>query len=208
MSIPTTALDPVAAAQRLMGLDLREPEFRDAISIGYEHASTCTGLHPLSLAGIEAWGWSLGHLRLQLAARGWTIDRKGNFETVVDPSGTVAIAVAAGDSGTGDRNANSRTRTPRGPATQRAVRGNQLNFFSSGHESDHVQTWLLLHYLDPKAEEIRLELALPREMAGKVIEAWAERIILEPIPFDGQVEIDVTIEPDPQIDVDVRRRSN
>lgn len=209
MPISTSILDPLASAERLLWMGVKGEDCREALSIGYQHASTCTSNHPLSLAGFDAWAWSLGHLRELLIQRGgWTIDRTGNFETALNESEGIAIAIVAGDSGTGlANNFPPRTRTPRGPATQRAVEHNQLNLLGDV-EKGHLQTWLLMHYLDSTVNEIRAELSLPNDISQKVIDSWEERILLEPIPYGGDaLTSPIPVQPEETVDVDVRRKA-
>jgi hypothetical protein len=210
MTISTSILDPTTAARRLLWMGVKGEDCREALSIGYQHASTCTSNHPLSLAGFDAWGWSLGHLRELLIQRGgWTIDRTGNFETVLNESEGIAIAVVAGDSGTGLANGfPPRTRTPRGPATERAVEHNQLNLLGAVQNEGHLQTWLLMHFLDSMASEIRAELSLPNDISQKVIDSWEERILFEPIPYGGNaLAAPLPVQPEESVDVDVRRKA-
>ena len=46
-----------------------------------------------------------------------------------------------------------------------------------------MRTWLLLHYYDRIAEIIRAELSLPNFMENGWVTGWAERIMLDPMPF-------------------------
>jgi hypothetical protein len=210
MPISTSILDPETAARRLLWMGVNSQDCREALSIGYQHASTCTANHPLSLPGFDAWGWSLGHLRELLIQRGgWTLDRTGNFETVLNKSEGIAIAIAAGDSGTGlEQTLPPRTRTPRGPATQRAVKDNQLSLLGDPEGDGCLQTWLLMHHLDPRKNEIRAELSLPNDISQKVIDSWEERILLEPIPYGGNAAASpIPSLPEEIIDIDVRRKA-
>ncbi len=71
-------------------------------------------------------------------------------------------------------------------------------------------TWLLLHCYDREAGEIRLELSCPSEMSEKQITEWRERIIVDPVPFNGDIDaviVDVD-EQDLTIDIDVARRAD
>ena len=135
------------------------------------------------------------------------------------PTNSHAVAISSGTSQTGIANGPPpRTKTPKGPATSRAVKRNaQLSlgqgtgvFAGTGAEVDDKdrETWILLHYFDVDAEEIRLELSSPLTMEGKQITAWRERIILAPFDFATHVEINFTNdrEDDLAIDIDVPRR--
>lgn len=69
------------------------------------------------------------------------------------------------------------------------------------------ETWLLLHFYDTKAEEIRLELSCPREMKGMHITAWRERIVIDAVSFAAELDFDFD-EEDEAIDIDVARRAD
>ena len=56
------------------------------------------------------------------------------------------------------------------------------------------------------AEAIRSELSLPDGMEGKHITHWSERIMLPSFPFNDGLAI--PIDPDEDIDVQVRRRAS
>ncbi len=204
--------------QRLghLDLDVTAHELREAIQIGYGHAAGCTNHDPRSLPGTLAWGKGTGHLRDVLKVRGWTADSCSNYETVVHPSNSHGIALAAGTADTGRRDGSPRTKTPKGPATSRAVMRNaQMSFAGEdpafgdapGENSDRA-TWLLLHYHDRAAEEIRLELSCPDEMSGQQVTGWRERILLDAVPFSTDVEIPIEDDTDIDIDVDVSRRAD
>jgi hypothetical protein len=214
--IPSSALAGLPGDNRLRQLDLSADELREAIHVGYTAASTCTAHDPLSLPGTLAWGKGIGHVRDLTAPRDWKADRDSNYETAVHPSNSHAVALAAGTPDTGREDGLPRTKTPKGPATGRAVKRNaQLPL---GHETDVFagtgepvddsarETWLLLHYYDKDAEEIRVELSCPMEMKGKQITQWRERIILEPIPFSEDVDID--LDDDGDIDIDIQRKAD
>jgi hypothetical protein len=214
MAIPSSALSELEGRQRLVDLELLEQDLHEAIRIGYGHAAGCTSHDPRSLPGTLAWGKGTGHLRDLLKVRGWTADSCSNYETVVHPTNSHAVALAAGTVGTGRRDGFPRTKTPKGPATSQAVTRNaQLSFVGQDPafgdlpvEDKDRATWLLLHYYDRGREEIRLELSCPDAMSGKQVTGWRERILLMPVPFASDVEIDIHDEDDADINVDVSRR--
>lgn len=216
MTIPRSALSDLEGRQRLAELDLSADELREAIRTGYGHAAGCTNHDPRSLPGMMAWGKGTGYLRDLLKMRSWRPDSTSNYETVVHPTNSHAVALASGTAETGDADLTPRTKTPKGPATSRAVeRNRQLSFagqdpaFEDAPVADkHRETWLLLHYHDRKSDEIRVELSCPAEMSGKQVTGWRERILLEPVPFSTDLEIDFDDEDDGDIDVDVSRWPN
>ena len=216
MAVPTSILTEPQRQERLRQLGLDPSDLREAIRTGYSHAATCTDHDPRSLPGTLAWAKGTGDLRDRLKPRGWKANRNENFESVIHPEGRQAVAVMAGTSQTGCAvGLPPRTKTPRGPATDRAVRTNQQLSFAGADpafgpppgDSDGHVTWLLLHYFDREDKEIRLELSLPSEMTGKQVTAWSERILLETIPFATKIvnfdEVEAA-----EIDVDVTRRQS
>jgi hypothetical protein len=219
VSVPITAIDGFDADDELRDLELTADELRDSALHGYTHAAGCTAHDPLSMGGFLAWGKGTGHFRDVKSRQGWKADRHSSYETTVHPLNTHCVAFAAGTADTGRADGLPRTRTPRGPATGRAVEQNAQ--LSLGHGNDifaHTgepvrglprQTWLLLHHYDRGAEEIRLELSLPLEMEGKQITRWSRRIILPPIRFSADVDLGDDDDDDGgSIDIDVPRKSN
>jgi hypothetical protein len=218
----TTAVTGAMAELRLQRLDLTIDELHEAVRLGYAAAAGCTDHDPRSLPGTLAWGKGIGHLRDFTKPRGWKADRTANFETTVHPTGSHAVAIAAGTSQTGCVGGVApRTRTPKGPATHRAVKRNAQ--FPLGHGTDVFagtggeveeadrETWLLLHHYDRNEQAIRLELSCPSEMKGKQITAWSERIILPPLSFSANVDVtdfEDTDEAEAPIDIAVRRKAN
>src|SRR4051794_31426821 len=159
MPVPTSAVRGPLADARLAALGVSADEPRDAVLVGYTAAASCTEHDPRTLAGTLAWGKTIGHLRDLMKPRGWRADSASNYETVVHPSNGHAIAVAGGTAETGRADgAPPRTRTPKGPATSRAVDrnaqmslGEGTSVFSGTAEpvdDEERVTWLLLHYYD------------------------------------------------------------
>jgi hypothetical protein len=217
--IPTTVLTGPAAQLRLGQLGVSADELLATLSTGYGYAAGCTDHDPRSLPGMLVWGKGIGHLRDLKRPDGWRAARHSNYETTVHPQGTHQIALASGTSQTGDPNGPPpRTRTPKGPATSRAVKRNrQLSldqgtnvFAGPGVESFAEQdraTYLLMHYYHIGAGEIRAELSRPEAMEGKHISEWRERIIVPVLPFAEDVRL-LDEDPIDEIDVDVRRKAD
>lgn len=216
MSVPSSVLSPEDGADRLAALGLTAVDLHEALRIGYGYAAGCTGHDPRILPGILAWGKGIGNLRDGKKTAGWTADSGSNYETVVHPSNSHAVALASGTADTGRANATPRTKTPKGPATSRVVARNvQLSFAGADPafgetpvEDEKRATWLLLHFYDKAAEEIRCELSCPSEMTGKQVTGWSERILLEPVPFSIDLDIDIDDDDEGDIDIDVSRRSD
>lgn len=224
MTIQTSVLTPEAAGARLAQMFLTRAMLTDALLNGYNHAARCTALHPTSLAGTLVWAEGLAELRAQTRPSGYTICRDGNFERAVSPGGRFAIAIVPGNNGTGRADVVPRTKRPRGPETQNAVKHNEGTFDAlleaqaAGRPVELVrprsvlpaqQTWLLMHFPDAADHVVRSELSLPSAMSGSTIMAWAERILLPNIHLDPTVEIyDAPDEGTDDIVVPIRRRAD
>jgi hypothetical protein len=196
---------------RLDLLGLKPTVLEAAVEAGMGAAFACTGYNPPNAAGFYAWSEGVRMLRERLCPLGWKAVNEGNYATVESPDGTMAIAVAAGDAATGTT-ATPATRSTKGPVTRTKIASNQLSFadiaegFPPAREQSNVQrTWLLLHYFDDDAHEIRLELSLPERLEAGRVTKWRERIVLAPVPFTRTVEAS-TEEPSDELDVPVRRR--
>lgn len=217
MTIPSVVLEGFDAERRLYELDLLPIELRNALLNGYGYAASCTSHNPLTLPGTMAWGFSIGALRDILVARAWEVGRSNNFETVIHPSRSHAIAVTSGNARAGDRTATPRTRYKKGEAMMLAVsRNTQMSLASLAHHAALVpdqsdprgmHTWLLLHYYDRLSESIRAELSLPDYMENGWVSGWAERIMLDPVDFSTDVDLGID-DGDDDIDIDVTRRSS
>lgn len=176
-----TALSPIGVTQELLA---------NAVISGFQNAATCTANDPSNFAGVMFWARTTRQLRDELIPeKGWERGNDRNYATVVHPNGNIQIAVAAGDSAVGNPDMSPTTRTPKGTLTKEAILRNQMSFFFMESErADAVptrRTWLLLHYVDEDAAEIRLELSLPSIMDdADFIVDWSRRIILAPIPVD------------------------
>ncbi len=216
MSIPSSVLSKEAGIDRLARLGVTANDLRESLHAGYSYAAGCTGHDPRSLPGILAWGKGIGHLRDVMKTRGWTADSTSNYETVVHPTNAHAIALASGTPETGRADGTPRTKTPKGPATSRVVKQNQQLSFAGADpafgdalvDDKDRETWVLLHYYDREAEEIRCELSCPSEMTGKQVTGWRDRIMLDPMPFSADLEIDVDGDDAGEIDIDVSRRAD
>src|SRR5882724_11620415 len=70
-------------------------------------------------------------------------------------------------------------------------------------------TWILLFHRDQASNEVRCELSCPVKINDDgQIDAWAERIILAPIPFGGDnVEVRSDVPKTPQIEVKIKRKT-
>jgi hypothetical protein len=208
----TEVIDSLAA------LGLRLEILRDAILAGETARDACTANDPINAPGFDAWAKAVRMLREQLIASGWTRAEEDGLPLIVSPSGSLAVAVATGDDGTGKPDHAPKTKYARGPATIAIVERNrtQADFWESDKEEVVVpsptrQTWFLLR--QRVNDTVFSELSLPAAIGtdGRV-EEWIERIILPPVslgPIGGGIlSVPPTGSGDSgDIDVQISRRS-
>ena len=201
---------------RMSELGIEEERLRDVVRRGYLAYATCTENHPRFIRGIWAWAETVRALREYLMPLGWQRSDDNNYSLAIDPSDDIAIAVATGDEGTGREEMSPTTKTPKGPNTVEAVTNNQFSFefaevaYRKGPEPEadtnkERATWILL--LFRASNEVRCEISLPSSIGpdGK-IDGWTERILLRPIPLDGD-SVKVAPPTQPDIVVEVKRRA-
>jgi hypothetical protein len=179
-----------SAATRLKKLGIPMPALQEAVRWALAQASACTDNDVPMAKGMTAWMKTVRGLRDQLCPIGFQGDDSGNFSTVVDPTNSFAIAVAAGNDFTGREDKTPSTLTERGPMTRAAVETNRQLHLGDISEAfkkykplpphEALETWYLLYFEDVQADEIRIELSLPNHMAGDHIVSWLERIIVTP----------------------------
>lgn len=208
-------VEPLDVQRRLAQLGLTETFLVEAIRLAHLHLARLTANHPRNYAGFVMYGEGIAALRDLLRPEGWHRPESGVYELVINPSDTVAIAIASGDEGTGQTGAQPSNKSPKGRCTIRAIEANrQADMFaellpkaSPGSSSD-LETWLLLHHFDPKRRERRIELSRPFDIDadGKITE-WSERIILTPLSFDGD-DGDIVLPDTPDIDFEIRRKAS
>ncbi|MGA3105890.1 MAG: hypothetical protein ABSD53_15520 [Terriglobales bacterium] len=211
--------EPIDVRNRLAELGLEEEDLRFAVQRGAAAAAECTDNHPIQAPGFYRWSEAIAAKRERLLPKGWERFNDGGLPFTVDPTGTIAITVAAGDEFTGCPDKNPSTKSSKGPRTFHAVEDNsQLPLLFDGVpiRPEHLtsshgrMTWLLLAYPHYGSREIKSELSRPVRMGeDNRVQGWAERIILSSIPFDGDVlSVPVDNAPKtPELDVPIRRRA-
>lgn len=203
------------AQTRLADLGLTYEIIRDAILAGELARSSCTANDPPTIPGTLAWGRTTRRFREDTVLLGWRASEADHLSTCVDPTGTIAVAVTMGDQGTGNPQADPRTKHPKGPATAAAIERNnqQLGLFDAHEpgptekpEPSRAVTWLLL--IARGEMEIRCELSLPGQIGvdGR-IEFWTERIMLNAVPIEPTPNFEKLDEP-ADFDFDVKRRQS
>lgn len=202
---------------RLAELGLDESRLAEIVRRGYVAFASCTPNDPPLYPGFSAWASMVRGLREYLLPE-WDRSDENNYSLVINPGGTIAIAVATGDDGTGRQDATPTTKSSKGPSTVEAVTTNQLQLdlpfvFPPVQTPDRPassekqrMTWIFLVH---RAQgEVRCELSLPSSMgADGRVDRWQERIILKAIPTDVEV-MEITPPPHlPDITIDVKRRA-
>lgn len=205
--------EPDTIATRLTQLGVTEVALREAVYQGHLQRTRLTPNHPSIYHGLNMWGEVVAALREQLRSDGWIRQEVGSFALTVHEGLKLAITVASGDEGTGNPFAHPSNRSKKGRNTVEAIEANrQLELFErlpSEHrqEGDERQTWVLMHHTDIGRGEIRLEISRPSNIGddGKITE-WAERIILDSIPFDDEL-VEIYPPSGPDIEIDIRRKA-
>lgn len=203
---------------RLAELELEEAFLVDAVRRGQLAFLNCTPNHPPNFPGLAAWAETVCALREGVIPAGWQRSNDRNYALSIDPHGSIAIAVATADDGTGRADAIPSTNARKGASTLDAIAANQLRFsFMNDHPmpsrltssalSSGRATWILL--IHRATDEVRCELSLPISIGEDGhIDAWYERILLGSIPLDGDLAKVVPAPPTlPDINVNVRRRA-
>ncbi len=200
--------EPADVYRRLAELSkgLTPDLLREAIARGQGERASCTENDPAAEVGIFVWGRTVRFVREGLLPLGWIRNPNKNIHTTIAPGETIAIAVAAGDAGTGNRYAVPCTKYERGEQTKIVVERQSLSLFPPELPPSIELAGGLLYVLlvHPATDSIRCELSLPTEIKNGRITSWRERIILEPVPPPDRP--DYGFDRGPDIDVPVSRR--
>ncbi|MDP9359467.1 MAG: hypothetical protein M3R02_30110 [Chloroflexota bacterium] len=211
--------EPEDVESRLAALGLTERVLLEAVREGLLAWASCTPHHPLNFPGLAAWGETVRALRDGLVPLGWTSNEDGGLPRVVNAAGRIALTAATGNEGTGRLELPLSTNNNKGARTAKlaAVNHEQAELFArneyvikASHGPIQLTTWMLLFHRDEVNRELRCELACPLSISQEgFIDAWSERIILSPTPFDDDT-ITRLGEDDPQgpsINVKIKRRA-
>lgn len=172
----------------LANLGLTEEVIQAAMRAALVQSRRVTEFHPLGWDNNELYGEGIARLRELLQPFGWTTFREAKFEGVLNAAATIAIIVSSGTRETGREDGRApRTKNPKGSATQHAVDANQGELFGDPTAvpgpNNPPATLMLLHFLDFAADELRLELSLPKTMRGKQVVEWDYRIPIAAVPL-------------------------
>lgn len=216
----TVRIESLDVHNRLNEIGLEQEALANVVRQGFYAFISCTENDAPLYPGLAAWNQMVRALREYLLPKGWIRSNEHSFPLVINPSGTLAIAVSSGDEQTGLGELSPTTKSSKGPRTIEVVAANQeqLNLF--GHEPlpihsetpdtnscDNRMTWYLLFHR--AINEVRCELSLPLSMGndGRIVD-WQERIILGTIPTDPEsLELPSPAPTQPDIDVAIKRRA-
>jgi hypothetical protein len=197
------------ADRRLADRGLSANLLRSVMGAAYADASQSSNFEPRSYPGFTRWAKGTGYFRDATVADGWTLDSTDNFESTVHPDGAYAVVVVGGTADTGRPDATPTNALKRGRAAARAVAKGQMSLLAPAAVVEaSPEMWMLLHFHDEDASEIRLELSLPATIEGGFITSWTERIVVAAEPFDGLDKDRPAEDDDDDIDFDVRRRAS
>jgi hypothetical protein len=191
---------------RLGELGLSVEVLHRAVRAGIEARATRTGLAPRNAAGTDLVSHTVEELRLLLEPARWTADWAGGQERTVSADGTTSVIVSTGAGAVGDLTGEPRTAHPKGPLMRDAVTENlgyvQLGLFEEQEPAARRLCWVLLVKVEPG--RALLELSVPNGMREGVVDSWAERIPLPPLPLgdpvdpgEGALDLDVPVDARP-----------
>ena len=194
---PAIVDDPLDRRARLSTLGVTQETLLRAVASGEAARVSCLPTHPPGAPGMYCFFETFRSLADDLLDSGWSRKDHKNFSTVLRPDGLVAIAVARGDDGTGDRDANVSTMYSKGIMTREAIDRNLLLPLDARYVADNarettsVATYFLLH--SRKDGQLHAELSLPRFISRSgFVEEWNQRILLTPQQLDPTpVRLDV-----------------
>lgn len=195
---------------RLGELGLSVEVLHRAVRSGIEARATRTGLAPRNAAGTDLVSHTVEELRLLLEPARWTADWAGGQERTVSADGTTSVIVSTGAGAVGDLTGEPRTAHPKGPLMRDAVTENlgyvqlglQLGPEPEPEPEARRLCWVLLVKVEPG--RALLELSVPDGMREGVVDSWAERIPLPPLPLgdpvdpvEGALDLDVPVDARP-----------
>jgi len=214
ISYPHILLPGIDQEALLVSMGLSTEAITESISDGLTQFKRATELHPVTHAGITAWGEINATLRaiLKSEAIGWDCTHKSGLTITYNKEFSIALIATSGDKDTGLEAGDPCTKNKKGPSTRNIVASNMMgDLFDDGSETpliqkqsqsiDPTKTWILLYHFDKMLKEIRFELSLPASTAricGKdnklKIDSWKWRLLFSPMSFEN-----VPVEPAEEI---------
>lgn len=161
--------------------------------------NSCTENDPSSAPGWMAWKDGTRRLREIGLPMGLVRDETDQIPWVLDPVRGIKFAVSNTDDGTGLADRTPQNRSKKGPATERAVSGNQGQLFDDfapsnvvpisriGRQPGLIVAWYLCVY--GEGDDVRAELSCPVASEAGYFTSFVERIFLiGGEPSDGGVK--------------------
>lgn len=205
---------------RLAAMGLTEEFLIEATRYAYAEKDRCTGNDARAAGGYAVWTKLLRFMRDGLLPQGWAKGGLPNLESIIHPSRSFQIVPSSGNWATGYSDRMPATMNPKGRRTAEVIADNgqfSLDVVGSTLESKpEIKTFFFLTYEDGDKEEIRHELAIPTHMTigpkakkGRIDE-FGSRIILTPIEFEVEADLDEEHEEEfsEDLDISVERRTS
>ena len=210
--------DLVGVEGLLAHINLSVEDLREAALVGVRAYLECTPHDPIHLPGSLLSGKAFRGLCDILVPRGWRREDRRGHSTVVNPQRTVALTTALGNHDTGIVLATPRTRAAKGVETRAFIEETQLSLFptdaglplAAALSTGRIGLVLLMHAFSG-GRRVNLELSIPTKWSSNgYISAWRTRLILPPIPLDGDARLSGVAPPAPapQRSVEVQRKSS
>ncbi|MFT5082760.1 MAG: hypothetical protein ACI9Y1_000791 [Lentisphaeria bacterium] len=185
---------------RFESMGLTSEAIEHAISSGLIQYKRSTRLHPVTHAGVTAWGEIVAAMREVLLSdtNGWDYIHQKGLSITHNKSKRISLIVTSGDKDTGLPDGEPKTKNKKGSSTRDIVTRNLDLFDSFNHytladiKADSTETWILLYHFDTRQKEVRFELSLPSNVSvfsgtedQLRIDRWKDRILFVALPFDG-----------------------
>jgi len=180
-------------------------------------ASQCTPNDPPFIPGTEAWRFVVRTLRDELVPTGsWRKADPANFSLIINDARKISIVVASGDAFTRREDSSPKTKHLKGLFTEAVIIRNKFfgGLFPQSLSEElriavavlEYPTWILLIHITD--DEVRAELSYPDEIKEGQIVSWKERIFIPEAADDPGALINPAKNPEPDIDVPVRRKAS
>lgn len=172
---------------------------------GYRAASG--PLYPAAYAGDRMWGESHADISRLLASHGWRAERVTGVDLIWQPERNIALIVTAGEVGTGYASyPNPQARYPREKAIRRLVNEKPPSLFGDV-QTQGPEVWFVMQYVTTTS--LRGELSRPARIGSKgSVAGWVERIIIPTDETDDGAPDETPQRIEPEIEIQVRRRSS
>lgn len=208
----------VEVTNRLDQLGWRREQLLEVVGAMVAARNGCTDNDPASAPGWMAWKEGTRRLREIGRPMGLEKDETDQIASVVDLQRGLRFSVSNTDDGTGIEDRIPQNRCKKGPATEKAVFGNQGFLFDPSDlpmvaapismfrkQPGVIASWYLCVYCD--GDEIRAELSCPVASESGYFTNFVERIVLIGPSDDGGAAIRPNVPDDePEFDIPVSRK--